>query len=361
MQLYEDRRALHRIAELGMDLPQTTAYVTQALADCGCRVFHPIKSAVCGFFDFGADSAIAFRADMDGLPMTEKTGLPFASRQEGVMHACGHDGHMAILLELARRLRGKHLRKNILLIFQPGEEAPGGAKPLCETGILEQYRVEAVFGLHLWPGLEQGAIYSRSGALMSRSSEVTVRVTGKSAHIGKAAQGKDALAACVQFYSRAVEMERQMDPGVFRLLKFGHMESGTVRNVIAASARLEGSLRTFDDGVFDAMKNRLYEIAAQVETDTGCAVSIHMSEGYPALCNDEALLEKLQRIVPIRLLEEPSVTSEDFSFYLHRVPGLFCFLGTGDSPALHTAEFDFDETVLLSGAALFETIALEYL
>ena len=170
MKIIEDRRALHRIPELDKDLPQTMAYLEQALAGLNCRVFSPMASSLCAWFDFGQESAIAFRSDADALPIQEKTGAAFASCHPGKMHACGHDGHMAIALELARRLREKkELPHNVLIVFQPAEETTGGAKALCQTGVFDRYRVEAIFGLHLWPGLPEGQIASRAEEMMARS------------------------------------------------------------------------------------------------------------------------------------------------------------------------------------------------
>jgi hippurate hydrolase len=186
--------------------------------------------------------------------------------------------------------------------------------------------------------------------MMSRSCEVTVTVRGKAAHIGKAHLGKDAMAACVDFYHRAVQMEEKLDPTVFRLLKFGRMACGSVRNVIAEEAVLEGSLRTFDDAVFAQMKERLSAIACRVEEETGCTVEVHMNEGYPAVYNDPVLYARVAHMIPVAHLEQPSIITEDFSCYQHHVPGVFFFLGVGDTPALHAADFDFDEAVLLQGA-----------
>ena len=145
MQIIEDRRALHRIPELCWELPETMDYLHNALSGLNCSLFAPVPGSLCAWFDFGADSAIAFRADCDALPITELGTVSYASTHAGKMHACGHDGHMAILLELARRLGEKKvLSRNILLIFQPAEESPGGAKILCDTGLLENHKVEAV-------------------------------------------------------------------------------------------------------------------------------------------------------------------------------------------------------------------------
>lgn len=361
MGIVEDRRALHQIPELDKELPQTLAYLKAALEGLGCGVFSPMAGSLCAWFDFGAEKAIAFRADMDALPVVEATGAAYASCHPGKMHACGHDGHMAVLLELARRLDGKKaLKHNVLLVFQPAEETTGGAKDLCETGIFQQYAVEAVFGLHLWPGLEAGTVASRKMELMSRSCEVKVDITGKAAHIAKAEEAVDALAAGVAFYRKAMALEKALPPDVFRVLNFGRMESGTVCNVISGYTRLEGSLRAFQDQVFYGLREGLLEAGRQVEAETGCAVAIHMSEGYPAVMNPAPLYEKIRAIVPFRELEKPSMTAEDFSWYQRYLPGMFFFLGTGDTPALHAANFDFDERILEKGVELFERIAENY-
>ena len=184
MPIILDRRALHRIPELEWQLPKTMQYLTQNLQKLRCQLFQPLDGALCAWFDFGAERAIAFRCDADALPIQEKNRCDYSSIHPGRMHACGHDGHMAIVLELARRLDKKEqLGHNVLLVFQPAEETPGGAKDLCETGIFQKYGVEAIFGLHLWPGLPFGVVYSSCDELMARSCEVNIDIYGKSAHI----------------------------------------------------------------------------------------------------------------------------------------------------------------------------------
>ena len=359
--IINDRRALHRIPELELCLPKTMEYLKTSLEPLRCTVFSPMESSLCAFFDFGADHAIAFRADCDALPIQEATGAPFASTHSGRMHACGHDGHMAIALELARRLNQKeNLPHNVLLVFQPGEESPGGAKHLCATGVFEQYGVQAIFGLHLWPGLPAGQVYSRKMELMSRSSEVNVDIYGKSAHIAKASDGIDTLAAGAEFYRRAVAMERALPGHVYRLLKFGRFQSGTVRNALSDHTRLEGSLRAFQDEIFDSLREGLFSIAESLEREMGCTVKISMSDGYPAILNSPGLYGRVRAAVDFRDLEEPSMTSEDFSFYQKRLPGMFFFLGLGDTPALHAANFAFDETILTKGADFFEKLAVNF-
>lgn len=347
MQIIEDYRALHRIPELGRVLPKTHDYLYKSLAGLPCQAFSPADGSICAWFDFGKDRTLAFRADIDALPVEESTGLPYASCHPGQMHACGHDGHTAILLDFARRItRNRPPRRNVLLIFQCAEETDGGAKAICDSGVLEAYGVEAVFGLHLWPGLSKGTIFSRKGAMMSRSCEVTAHITGCSAHITQSG-GVDALAAGVAFYTKAQAL------GV----RFGKLISGNARNCISGHTVLEGTLRTHDDGAFSRIRTALLALAEEIRQQTGCGVDLIVSEGYPAVNNPAWLYDKVQQLSPIQPLPAPALATEDFSFYQRRVPGIFFFLGLGDTPPLHAPDFHFDEALLPIGAALWETIA----
>ncbi len=339
MQILQDYYALHQIPELGSRLPQTVQYIKQALSPLDCHVFSPTEGSVCAFFDFNRPDTLAFRADCDALPMQE----PAAARQTGAMHACGHDGHMAILLELARRIRQPE-NHNVLLIFQPAEETTGGAKQICETDVLEQYGVRAIFALHLWPGLPKGAVYSRSGVLMAASREVRAEFTGRSVHIANYQQGADALYACCRFYQMA-----QKQPG---FLKFGMLSGGTAGNVVCGKAVLSGSLRSMDE------KNqaKLQKLCLRACRRTGCRGELFISEGYPAVRNDPALYRKITEILPVKKLPKPVWTAEDFSFYQQKIPGVYFLLGVGDAPPLHSPAFSFDERVLPKGADLFQSI-----
>ena len=358
MQIMEDRRALHRIPELDRNLPKTMAYLENALSGLNCQVFSPMESALCAWFDFGAKETIAFRSDADALPITERNKADYASTHLGQMHACGHDGHMAILLELARRLSKKEaLNYNVLLVFQPAEETTGGARDLCKTGIFKKYQVEAIFGLHIWPGLEAGLVFSRKNEMMSRSCEVTVDIYGKSAHIAKAEEGVDALAAGMEFYQRAMTMEKALPKKVFRLLKFGKFQSGSVRNALSDHTHMEGSLRAFQDDIFYSLRAGLVSIGKEVERATGCTVNIYMNDGYPAVMNPANLHKRVKKAVGFFELDKPSMITEDFSWYQKKMPGMFFFLGAGDVSALHADDFDFDESILLKGADFFEELA----
>jgi hippurate hydrolase len=358
MQIITDRRSLHRIPELELQLPKTMEYLTGALKNLRCRIFSPMESSLCAFFDFGADDAIAFRADCDALPIFEKTGAEYASTHDGAMHACGHDGHMAILLELARRLNEKDsLPHNVLLIFQPAEETIDGAKWICRAGVLEQHNVKAIFGLHIWPELEAGKVFSRANELMARSCEISIDIVGRSSHIAKPSEGLDALAAGASLYTRARELERSFPDEIHRILNFGFMTSGTVRNAISSHTKMKGSLRAFQDEIFLALRNGLLDIGRQVEAESGCRVDIHINEGYPALINPPALYDRVQKAAPFAPLDAPTMTAEDFSYYQHHLDAIFFFLGLGNVPALHSDNFHFDETILLKGADFFEKLA----
>lgn len=298
------RRHLHRIPELDFNLPETIAYVTEQLnkardlvaeshSEDACTVFSPCKSAVCAFFDRGSQHATAIRSDMDALPVTEMTMMPYASQHKGRMHACGHDGHMSMVLALAQWLAAyfDDLPRSVLLVFQPAEETTGGANDICKSGVFERYNVDRIFGFHLWPDLPAGQIASRPGALLAAANETTAMFYGKSTHIAKAADGADALEACARFYLDAYDYMAQREKEEPCLLKFGHMEAGTVRNAIAGRAVVEGSLRTFSVEMGERCRRELPELAKKRAEETGCACNVYFADGYPPVVNDSALYE----------------------------------------------------------------------
>ncbi len=352
MSVIDHRRFLHQIPELDDQLPETVRYVRSVLEPLGCLVSSPIPGSVCAWFDAGKQGTVAFRADMDALPVTETAAVPYASRHPGKMHACGHDGHTAMALALAEWTAAHlaELPRNVLFLFQPAEETTGGAGRLCETGLLAQYRVERVFGLHLWPGLDAGAVASRPGPLMARSNEVTITITGKSVHLSRAAEGRDALTAGVSYLQRAYAMIDALPPQEPRVLRFGRMESGTVRNAVSGRTVLEGSLRTYREETFRFCRDQLRAIGEALAAETGCGVDVHLNEGYPAVWNHEGLYETIcAQLGPDapRLQEAPVLAAEDFSCYQQKVPGVFFFLGTGATAELHAQDFDFNDTFIL--------------
>ena len=358
----EYRRALHRIPELDADLPQTTDYVRSVLASFGLETWSPIPSAVCAFVDAGREETVAFRADMDALPVTEAVPSDFASRHPGRMHACGHDGHTAMALALAgyAAAHREALPRNALFLFQPAEETTGGAEKLCDTGLLERCRTARVFALHIWPKLPAGKLYARPGPMMARSNEVTVTVTGKSVHLSRAQEGRDALAAGAEYLRRAYAMADALPLEELRVLRFGRMVSGTVRNAVSGETRLEGSLRTYRDETQARCRRGLEAVAREIEEETGCGVEVYLSPGYPAVWNHEGLFETVQKALgEPSLLEAPALTAEDFSFYQRHAPGVLFFLGAGDVPELHSPEFCFDdETVLPQGVEFLKRLLM---
>lgn len=355
------RRQLHQIPELDFDLPKTHAFLREILSKYSCRLTSPSPSSLCAWFDLGKPDTIAFRADMDALPIEEKTCAAYRSRHPGRMHGCGHDGHMAMVLALAGSIEREKdtLPHNVLLIFQPAEETEGGAESIADSGILEEVNCIRVFGCHLWPELPCGIIASRPGPLMAKSSEVEVEITGRSAHIAKASQGRDAMAAGTRFLTRVYDMEAsEISEDVFRLLKFGIFESGTACNAVSARTYLKGSLRAFDLEVFDFIKGRMEAIASEIQAETGCTFQIRLSKGHLPLLNTPQLFEAVTAALPgwVQLLPEPSMTSEDFSYYGIRCPIFFFFLGLGTDTPLHADTFDFDEAVLSRGLAFYEQL-----
>ncbi|MGN8689027.1 amidohydrolase [Atopobiaceae bacterium HCP3S3_F7] len=357
------RRDLHRIPELDFDLDETLAYVLDQLrpleADPRVRVFSPCRSTLCCLFDRGTERACAVRTDMDALPVTERTGVAFQSEHAGRMHACGHDGHMAMALGLARHLalHLDELPRSVLVVFQPAEETTGGAKVVCESGVFERLGVDRIFGFHLWPDLPAGQVASRPGALLAASNEVDVAVRGVSSHIAKAEQGRDALeaAAHVLLDCYAYMDERRTEEPC--LMRFGHATSGTVRNQVSDLTRLEGSLRTFSVAMGERCRRELPEVAAASAARLGCAAEVRFSEGYPPVTNDEVLFGLVASAVPGLVgLAEPLLIAEDFAWYQRYLPGVFLLLGTGTGTPLHSDAFDFDEAVLMRGLEVYERL-----
>lgn len=362
MSVVSHRRTLHRIPEINFELPKTIAYVESVLSPLHCTITHPIDGSVCAFFDAGHDHAIAFRADMDALSLQEDSAAPYCSTHAGKMHACGHDGHTAMLLGLAAYLSENldSLPHNVLLLFQPAEETTGGAKPLCQSGVLSQYTVQQVFGLHLWPNLEKGKIFTCSGAMMAQSNEIDITITGKSVHLSQAANGLDAMKAGMDYVQRAYAMMDAIDPAIPRILRFGKFDSGTVRNAISGHTHLLGSLRTYDAQTFAHCSGQLHTIAKDLEAQTGCTFHVIVRDGYAPVWNHEelyqTLCDQLGADAPLPL-PAPSLAGEDFSFYQKEVPSVFFFLGLGKSPELHAITFDFDdEAVLPCGVDFFKKL-----
>ena len=277
------RRDLHRIPELDFDLPQTIAYIEGVLRPLACEVTHPCPSCVCAFFDAGTDAAhaTAIRADVDALPIVEATGAAFASTHPGKMHACGHDGHMAMALAAAtfvdRAVREQPgaIKRNVLFVFQPAEETTGGAKTVCESGVFERYGADRIFGFHVWPDLPANTLASCSGPLLARSSETHVRIHGTSIHIAKTYgvpvnESHDAALAAAKFLVAERELMDELGTDEPCIGKFGLLQAGTVCNAVAGEAHVAGSLRVFTDDMFDRAREGVHRVLDEACAATGC-------------------------------------------------------------------------------------------
>lgn len=357
------RRDLHRIPEVDFELPETIAYVRSVLEELPCEVTEPCRSTLCAYFDCGAEKTTAIRTDMDALPVLEKSGVEFASQHEGKMHACGHDGHMAMALGLANHVAEclkscpETLNRNVLIVFQPAEETTGGAKQICESGVFERYNADRIFGFHLWPDLPLGSISSRPGPLLAATSEATFDFHGKASHIGKAADGADSLEASMRWLLEAYDYiaERQKEEPC--LFKCGLLQSGQARNVISSRTYVEGSLRTYSDEMGVRCKRDLKEIAERRAAETRSTVEVDFTEGYPPVVNDPELFALAAKHLPeLTELPEPLLIAEDFSFYQRHMPGMFTLLGTGTGIPLHADTFNFSEEVLVAGVETYKKL-----
>ena len=360
--LTQFRRDLHRIPEIDFDLPKTLAYIRQELSALPCQVIEPAPSALCAFFDLGSERTTAVRTDMDALPVTERTGLAWASTHTDKMHACGHDGHMSMALGLARHIAHTlatdpdSLPRNILLVFQPAEETTGGAQLIVESGVFETYRVDRIFGFHVWPDLPAGTIASRPGPLLAATSESTFTFHGKAAHIAKASQGADSLDAAARWLIDSyafMDQQRALEPCTF---KCGLLQSGQARNVISSRTYVEGTLRTFSEEMGAKTKAEISRLAHLRATEAGCTVEVDYSEGYPPVVNNPELFALASAHVNIEELPEPLLIAEDFAFYQRHLPGVFMLLGTGTTTPLHADTFTFDESILVSGLEAYKRL-----
>jgi hippurate hydrolase len=362
------RRDLHRIPELDRNLPKTTTYVKDYLNHLPCEITDVGDAGFVAFFRGGKAAtdapATAFRADMDALPVTEANDVDYKSTHEGKMHACGHDGHMSILMGLASEVANRlaELGQNVILIFQAAEETTGGARDIAESGVLQKYNTDKIYGLHLWPGYPKDTIICRQGDFMASTTVFYIDIEGRSAHVGVYKQGIDALEIACRYVNKVYEMEKsEVATELSRLLRFGVLSSGTAVNVVPGSARLEGTLRTYRKEVHNFLWGRMKEIATDLEAKTGAVFTLSHSNPYPAVINPQDLFEdarkKFQK-AGIDFFEpgEPLLISEDFSCYREAAPALFMHLGTGRETPLHSADYQIDEDVLETGVRAFKTL-----
>lgn len=369
------RRELHRWPELGYDLPRTTALVKGELDSMGISWTDTLceSSVVATLCPNLAAPAIAIRADMDALPVDEKTNLPFASQIPGRMHACGHDAHTAILLGTARVLKRmeKELPCRVKLIFQPNEEGSDTGGPrLTQAGAVDD--VELILGLHADPDVAAGHIGITPGAVTTARHRYEIEFFGKTAHAAKPQTGRDALAMAVLAYDALELMQtRQIDPQEKYLCCVGSLNAGEVDNVVPDYARMLISVRTFDLKLDEFICTRVQDIADGAARQMGGTARVtHHFEALPVV-NDPALCRQMRRAVTDVLGAEFAVDmpekmwSEDFSYYLEKVPGCFVGMGVrnealGCTSALHSNDFKIDESGLINGCKTFVQFVMNY-
>ncbi len=353
-ELKRHRRALHQIPERGFEEFKTRDYLQSELEKLGIPVEEVAGTGLLAkIVGSHLGPVIGLRSDMDGLPVEEKTDRPFASMHQGHMHACGHDGHMATLLTMGAYLVGirDRLSGTVVLVFQPAEEGPGGAEVIEASGLL---KVDEMVGLHLMPDLPDGTIGVKSGPLMAMTGEFDIDILGVGAHGAKPHLGNDALLAAADLLVGLQHIvSRTVDPLAPAVVTVGKMFGGERRNIIAAKARLEGTLRAFDESLYHQMKERIEASGRSVENRYGVRVRTTFRDMYPPVVNDKEMTARFKKAMGERIQQvPPSMLAEDFSYYQKNRPGLFFFVGTaGDQPGapLHSGHFDFDESALLTG------------
>jgi amidohydrolase len=386
------RRHLHQHPELSNREEKTAAYVAERLRSFGLAPKTGVaRHGVVALIEGGRPGpVVALRADMDALPVKEEVDVPFASKATGeyegravpVMHACGHDNHVAILLAAARVLTEvrSQLPGKVKLIFQPAEEgvpdgeAPAGAELMVSEGVLKDPPVDAIFGLHVRAPFETGTIASRSGPLMAAADRFQIVVEGRQTHGSTPWKGVDPIVVGAQIVTALqTVVSRQIDitkePAV---VSVGQFEAGVRNNIIPDRARLVGTIRTFDDGMQAEIHQRIKQTAEGVAAAAGARAIVTIARGYPVTANDPALtarmLPTLQRLAPGRVSEMPKITgAEDFTYFQRQVPGFFFFLGVTPKDQLETAatnhspKFFADERALLTGVRALLHLTADYL
>lgn len=354
---------LHQIPETAFEEFKTHAYLVEILEGLGFNTHTYLETDVIVYIDRGADTTLAFRSDIDGLPQDEYTDSTYASKHTGRMHACGHDGHMAMLLELAHALKEHvaNLTVNVLLIFQPAEEKIGGAKKLIEAGLFTDYPVDYIFGIHVYPYLNEGIVASRPGFLMAQANELTITFNGKGSHGAMPELGIDANHMASLFLSRVYQKIATLNASSRVICTFGKIQGGTVKNIIAEQASLEGTMRTFTPADYHAVESVLQQEKTAIEAEFKGNVDVHIHDGYLPVNNDVQLYDQFRRALEgftYHELSEALLIGEDFSFYQREVPGVFFFIGTkneskGYVHSLHSSHFNFDEAALETGVKAY--------
>lgn len=364
------RRSLHQKPELGFREHLTAEFVAQKLEQWG--IPHQTGMAQTGIVatvDSGKPGPVlAIRADMDALPIQEANEVPYRSQHDGIMHACGHDGHTTIALGTAYYLSQHRdsFAGTVKLIFQPAEEGPGGAKPMIEAGVLHNPEVDALIGLHLWNNLPVGTVGVREGALMAAVETFDCTIQGKGGHGAIPQQTIDSIVVAAQVVNALQTIvSRNVDPLKSAVVTVGSLHAGHTHNVIADTAQLQGTVRYFDPNLADFFQQRLEAVIAGVCQTYGAQYTLDYCKLYPPVINDRQMAD-LVRSIAETVIETPAgivpecqtMGGEDVSFFLQEVPGCYFFLGSANADKglvypHHHPRFNFDETALGMGVEIF--------
>ena len=368
------RRRLHRIPEKGFQEFKTQKAVMEALDEMGVP-YTTERTWVIGLIEGELPGdTVGIRADMDALPVTEPEGCPFRSEHEGMMHACGHDAHTAMLLGAAKVLSGMkdQLRGKVKLLFQPAEESEGGAEPMVAAGAMENPHVDRVYGLHVMSRLETGMVETRPGTLNASTDGVKLTIHGKGGHGAYPESCTDAIVCAAEVITALQTLvSRNLSPLSSAVLSLGMIEGGTAGNIICDEVRIRGTLRTANSEIREMMKKRIHEVAEGVALAMGCTAEVEITPGYAALVNDANEAARIRRVAARLFGEEhsiekpePSMGGEDFSFFSDCAPGAFFHIGCTPkgklpAPALHSKDFYLDEECLTIGTLMHVALVMD--
>ncbi len=365
------RRDIHAHPELCFEELRTSELVAKLLTDWGLEVHRGLgKTGVVGILKNGTSTkAIGLRADMDALPMQEFNQFEHASKHAGKMHACGHDGHVAMLLAAAQHLsKHKNFNGTVYFIFQPAEEGGGGAREMIQDGLFEKFPMQAVYGMHNWPGLEVGKFAVSAGPVMASSNEFKITIHGKGSHAALPHNGIDPVpVACQMVQAFQTIISRNKKPVDAGVISVTMIHTGEATNVVPDHCEMQGTVRTFTTEVLDMIEQRMREVANHTCAAFGATCTFEFERNYPPTINHAAetqfAKEVMHSIVGENnvVVQEPTMGAEDFSYMLQAKPGVYCFIGNGDGVhreighgegpcTLHNPNYDFnDELIPLGG------------
>lgn len=373
-ELFEEARQwrldLHRHPEMAFQELRTSDFVARKLTEFGYSVRRGYgRTGVVGTLARGSASrSVALRADMDALPLTEQTGLAHASTNPGVMHACGHDGHVSMLLAAAKLVALRDDLNGVLhVIFQPGEEVEGGAQFMIKDGLFRDMEINAVYGLHNWPALDLGHAVALDGPMMAAFATFEIEIVGRGAHGAMPHEGADAILAAGQIVSALQAIcARNVSPLQAAIVSVTQIHGGDSFNVLPEKVVLGGTTRWFLPEVGDLIEKRINDIASSVAQAFACRSILRYERRYPATINNSEHATRLRRAAKASGLQvtdaEPSMASEDFAFMLQERPGAYIWLGArqeGANPVLHSPLFDFNDAALPHGIGLWDALVGE--